>query len=274
MHQQETPETQTPWEKSKQQVGSRTSPHGKQATLPPFHPVSLGQWSNARHFKLHLAQAVVLGDWYSKGEENGFSVSPTLNLRSGETLARKDSTGFLNFLRKNRGHHDSWQLTTAVSDENTKSEKASTAACKDPATPSHVIVTVTLSLLVLISTSCILKGLLILVQLRDIELIGNFLWIISAFSQEYWILLLRFPREVLNMLTPSSSTFREILLSTWRSSLCPGGCDTHREARGLLMRPWDILGTSAPYLLRNKIIRTKFFLSYAQTIAWHIQQQS
>lgn len=46
---------------------------------------------------------------------------------------------------------------------------------KDPANPSHMIVTVTLSLLVLISTNCILKGLLIFVQLREIELIGNFL---------------------------------------------------------------------------------------------------
>lgn len=46
---------------------------------------------------------------------------------------------------------------------------------KDSANPSHMIVAVTLSLLVLISTNCILKGLLIFVQLRDIKLIGNFL---------------------------------------------------------------------------------------------------
>lgn len=55
---------------------------------------------------------------------------------------------------------------------------------KDPAKLSHVLAS--MSLLVLSSMCCMLGGLSVFVLFGDIELMGNYLWIIYAFSQEYW----------------------------------------------------------------------------------------
>ena len=63
-----------------------------------------------------------------------------------------------------------------------------------------------------------------------------------------------FPPEIREHITPHA--FREISLSgpTLRSFLCPGGCDSNKDARDLLMRLQlqDTLGTSAPVLTQEQ----------------------
>ena len=101
-----------------------------------------------------------------------------------------------------------------------------------------------------ISACCILEGPLIFVQFGGIlgthqKFLMNHLFIFpivsatSKLSQES-------PEHI------TSHAFREISISTRRSSLCPGGCDTQKEARALFIRLWNILKTSAPVLTQDQ----------------------
>lgn len=108
-----------------------------------------------------------------------------------------------------------------------------------------------MSPLVFISTYCTFGRLLICIQFADIELMEKYLWLIYAFPG---MLFLNFPETVLNILFPH---IRVISLATWRSSLCLGDCDTHKEARSLFMRLWDIQVTSVPIFIQEQDIQNK-----------------
>lgn len=104
-HQQESPEAQTLREKlaagGQQGITLRGSGLHSQFCQPAF----LGQGSNARHFKLRLAQTVVL-----ESDSHWESVSFTLS--SGQEIYYPERIQpALNSIAKNRGHQDSWQPT-------------------------------------------------------------------------------------------------------------------------------------------------------------------
>ena len=110
-----------------------------------------------------------------------------------------------------------------------------------------------------------------IVQLGDIGSVGNFLWTVSAFFQEYRLLI--FPRNILTILP---HVLRELSLSgpIWKSSLCPGSCDSNKHVRDLHMSLW--LKTLLEhllllYLLRNKIIRIKVSSNYMVTWSYGIE---
>lgn len=115
------------------------------------------------------------------------------------------------------------------------------------------------------------------VQFGDFGLMENFLHIIFAFSQEYC-----FWASPGKSWVYYPSTFTEIFLSTLRSFLCLGGCATHKEDRGLFMRPWDICETSILVLTQKQSKLKKvnkfwwatgvgLFPLYTKVFMWHIQ---
>lgn len=105
---------------------------------------------------------------------------------------------------------------------------------------------VTVPLLVLIFTCCILGRLLIFVQFGDIGLMEIFLWIIMLSPR---VLFLSFPRKVLNI-PPLPPLGRYVYL--------PEGLPyvletvTHVKKPGLFMRLWVILETSVPVLIQEQ----------------------
>lgn len=85
----------------------------------------------------------------------------------------------------------------------------------------------------------------------DIGWMDIFLWIIYAFSQEYCF-----------QASPGKSWAyypSRFYLAYLKVLLCPGGCDSNKDSRDLLMRLWlqDILGTSAPVLTQEQDNQTK-----------------
>ena len=133
---------------------------------------------------------------------------------------------------------------------------------KDPAKLSHIMATV--PLLILTSTCCILwGGAFNICMMRGYWIDGKFL--MNHLCLLPGVLLLSFPRKVLNI-PPLLLLGKH--LSTWRSSLCLGGCDTHKEARGLFMRLWDIFETSVPVLTQEQDNQNKVNLNRSTKIQW------
>lgn len=88
----------------------------------------------------------------------------------------------------------------------------------------------------------------------DIGWMDIFLWIIYAFSQESCF-----------QASPGKSWVyypSHFYLAYLKVLLCPGGCDSNKDSRDLLMRLWlqDILGTSAPVLTQEQDNQTKSLL--------------
>lgn len=166
---------------------------------------------------------------------------------------------------------------TAISDGSGKSHKASAAAWQKCTKAKlfngcHATFCCHATLLV-----AYLGDFLSFVQFGDFGLMENFLRIIYAFSQEYCF----WASPGKSWVYYPSSTFREISLSTLRSFLCLGGCATHKEDRGLFMRPWDILEKSILVLTQKQSKLKKvnkfwwatgvgLFPLYTKVIMWHI----
>lgn len=91
--------------------------------------------------------------------------------------------------------------------------------------------------LLFISTCCILEGLLIFVQFRNIELMEKFLWVIYVFSQGCYFQTS--PRQSWTYCSPTSERYPYLLERLW-------SWDAHNDARDLFMRLWDSFETSAP----------------------------
>lgn len=177
MHHQETPETQTPWEKSKQQ---RAAEHhqweaGYAPTLSPNFLGSMKQWQTLQappHSDSGVRSLIFIGKrkWFfclshSKSQvrrntgQKEFNRLPALCSKL-PALCSKLNRQEKRTPRQLAAMASEWvsQVAQLYLMRIPKVIKPAQMHDKDPANPSHMTVTVTLSLLALIFTNCILRG--------------------------------------------------------------------------------------------------------------------